>query len=57
MNAWDDLIGRLTRRLEVDEELRLDVARELHGHLEDSASEFRAAGQSDAEAEIGRAHV
>ena len=50
MNGWDDLIGRLTRRLEVDEELRLDVARELHGHLEDSASEFRAAGQSDAEA-------
>ena len=29
MNGWDDLIGRLTQRLEVDEELRLDVAREL----------------------------
>jgi hypothetical protein len=50
MNAWGDLIQRLTRRLEVDEELRLDVARELHGHLEDSASQFRAAGQSEAEA-------
>ncbi len=50
MNTWDDLIGRLTRRLEVDEELRLDVARELRCHLEDSAAEFRTAGQSDAQA-------
>ena len=47
---WDDFIRRLTRRLEVDEELRLDVARELRCHLEDSAAEFRAAGLSPEEA-------
>jgi hypothetical protein len=50
MNTWDDLLGRLTRRLEVDEELRLDVARELATHLEDSAAEFRAAEMSEEQA-------
>jgi len=50
MSAWNDLVGRLTRRLAVDEELRLDVARELRCHLEDSTAEFRAAGQDDKQA-------
>ncbi len=50
MSAWNELIGRITRRLEVDEELRLDVARELRCHLEDAAAEFRAAGESDEQA-------
>ncbi|MCJ7543509.1 MAG: permease prefix domain 1-containing protein, partial [Phycisphaerae bacterium] len=50
MNGWDQLIARLTQPLEVDQELRLDVARELRCHLEDSAAEFRAAGESPTEA-------
>lgn len=50
MNAWDALINRLTDRLQVDPELRMDVARELRCHLEDSAAEFRRAGQDVDEA-------
>ena len=50
MNAWDALIHRLTEPLGVDPELRMDVARELRCHLEDSATEFRRAGQSAEEA-------
>jgi len=50
MNGWDELLDRLTDRLRVDEELRLDVAQELRAHLEDSAAEFRRAGQDQQEA-------
>ncbi|KKM06384.1 hypothetical protein LCGC14_1744550, partial [marine sediment metagenome] len=50
MSGWDELLGRLTNRLSVDPELRLDVAAELRAHLEDSAGEFRRAGQNEAEA-------
>ena len=50
MSGWDELLARLTERLSVDPELRLDVAEELRGHLEDSAAEFRRAGESDEQA-------
>jgi hypothetical protein len=50
MKTWDELVNLLTDRLRVDPELRLDVAEELRAHLEDSAAEFRQAGQSDEEA-------
>lgn len=50
MSQWSDLIDRLTERLGVDPELRLDVAAELRSHLEDSAAEFREAHQSEQEA-------
>ncbi len=50
MKTWDELVDLLTDRLRVDPELRLDVAEELRAHLEDSAAEFRRAGQSDEEA-------
>ncbi len=50
MKTWDKLVDLLTDRLRVDPELRLDVAEELRAHLEDSAAEFRQAGQSDEEA-------
>lgn len=51
MSGWDETIARLTERLGVDPELQRDVGRELRGHLEDSAAEFRRAGQSEAEAQ------
>ena len=50
MGGHDDLIRRLTERLSVDRELQLDVAAELESHLEESAEEFRQAGQDEAEA-------
>jgi hypothetical protein len=50
MSEWNELIARLTERLTADEELRLDVARELRSHLEDSADEFRRAGESPEQA-------
>lgn len=51
MTAFDRLIERLTHRLRVDPELRMDVANELRCHLEDSAAEYRQAGYAEAEAE------
>ena len=36
MSNFDALIERLTARLRVDPELRMDVANELRAHLEDS---------------------
>ncbi len=50
MKTFDELVDLLTDRLRVDPELRLDVAEELRAHLEDSAAEFRQAGQSDEQA-------
>jgi hypothetical protein len=50
MNAPDPLIQRITDRLATDPELRLEVARELQGHLEDCAAEFRSGGAGEAEA-------
>ncbi|MDY7011766.1 MAG: permease prefix domain 1-containing protein, partial [Planctomycetota bacterium] len=50
MKTFDELVNLLTDRLRVDPELRLDVAEELRAHLEDSAAEFRQAGQSDEQA-------
>ena len=48
--VWDELIAHLTERLRIDPELQLEVAQELRDHLEDSAAEFRQAGQDEAEA-------
>jgi len=50
MNAWEQLVDRLTDRLGVDPELRLDVAEELRAHLADSAAQFRRDGQTEAQA-------
>ena len=57
MSEWNELIDRLTHRLVVDEELRLDVARELRCHLEDAAVEFRGAGQSEQQAAASAARA
>jgi hypothetical protein len=57
MNEWEQLIARLTDRLRVDEELRLDVARELRTHLEDSAAEFRRAGEAEEQAAVSAARA
>lgn len=46
MARHDDLIDRLTHRLRVDPELRMDVANELRAHLEDSEADFLAAGDT-----------
>lgn len=48
--TWDELVARLTNRLRIDPELQLEVAQELRDHLEDSAAEFRKAGQDEDEA-------
>ena len=50
MTAFDDVVDRLTERLRIDPELRLEVGQELRTHLEDSAAEFRQAGCGDEEA-------
>ena len=50
MADFEDLVERLTARLRVDPELRMDVANELRAHLEDAAEEFRQAGAGEAEA-------
>ena len=57
MSAWEPLIARLTDRLGVDAELQLDVAQELRAHLEDSAAEFRGAGQDEDEAAANAARA
>ncbi|KPK85003.1 MAG: hypothetical protein AMJ81_04385 [Phycisphaerae bacterium SM23_33] len=57
MNGWEELVAQLTDRLRVDPELRMDVAQELRAHLEDSAAEFRQAGQSDEEASASAARA
>ncbi len=57
MNPWGQLIARLTDRLAVDRELQLDVARELTTHLEDSAEEFRRAGESSEQAAASAARA
>jgi hypothetical protein len=56
-SPFDPLLDRVTDRLRVDDELRLEVAHELQTHLEESAAELRAAGRSDddAVAEASRA--
>ena len=46
MSDWQALLRRLTDRLSVDPELQMDVAQELRAHLEDSAAEFRRAGET-----------
>ncbi|MCC7407453.1 MAG: hypothetical protein IT442_05240 [Phycisphaeraceae bacterium] len=46
MNPFDDLIARATAKLGMDGELRLEIGRELRGHLEDSAAEYEAGGYS-----------
>ena len=50
-DAFSSLIDRATSRLQSDSDLRLEIAQELRGHLQDSAAEYRAAGMSEAEAE------
>jgi len=50
MSGFDDLIERLTARLRVDPELRMDVANELRAHLEDASEEFRQGGAGEDEA-------
>ncbi len=50
MANFDDLINRLTHKLRIDPELRMDVANELRAHLEDSVAEFRRGGYSEKEA-------
>jgi hypothetical protein len=50
MEKHDDLVNRLTHRLRIDPELRMDVAHELRAHLEDSTTEFRRGGYSEKEA-------
>lgn len=52
MTAFDDLTERLTRRLRMDAELRMEVARELRTHLEDAAEEYRHAGADGAAAQV-----
>src|SRR4051812_41802593 len=56
-SPFDPLLDRVTHRLRIDPELRLEVAHELRTHLEDSAAELRAAGRAeeDAVAEAARA--
>jgi hypothetical protein len=49
-DAFSGLIDRATSRLGSDSDLRLEIAQELRGHLQDSAAEYRAAGLSEAEA-------
>lgn len=48
--SFDELTQRLTRRLEPDPELRLDVAQELRAHLDDAAADFQAGGMGQDEA-------
>jgi hypothetical protein len=50
MGQFDEVVDRLTHRLRVDPELRMDVSHELTTHLEDSAEEFRKAGYDETEA-------
>jgi hypothetical protein len=50
MEKHDDLVNRLTHRLRIDPELRMDVAHELRAHLEDSTAEFRRGGYSEKDA-------
>lgn len=50
MPDFEPLIERVTRRLRVDPDLRLEVMKELRDHLEDAAAELRRAGRSEADA-------
>jgi hypothetical protein len=50
MTIFDEVTERLTLRLRIDPELRMDVSHELRTHLEDAAAEFRGAGQGEEEA-------
>jgi hypothetical protein len=50
MGQFDEVVERLTDRLRIDPELRMDISHELKTHLEDSADEFRQAGYDEAEA-------
>jgi len=51
MSHYDELIQRLTHRLAIDPELRMDIANELRTHLEDTAEQFRQAGCTADEAD------
>jgi hypothetical protein len=48
-DEFDSLLQRLTHRLRFDPELRLQIQRELRGHLQDNFNEHRAAGLSEEE--------
>ncbi|MCC7407454.1 MAG: hypothetical protein IT442_05245, partial [Phycisphaeraceae bacterium] len=50
MSVFDEVIAAATARLAMDGELRLEVRRELRGHLEDSAGEYEAAGYTPEQA-------
>ncbi|QDU71198.1 permease prefix domain 1-containing protein [Mucisphaera calidilacus] len=50
MSGFRDLVQRVTQRLGVDRELRMEVASELEDHLEDSEAEFLRAGESPEQA-------
>jgi hypothetical protein len=50
MTAPNDLIDRLTQRLSIDPELRLEVSQELRAHLEDSTAAFREASYDESQA-------
>ncbi|MAE66062.1 MAG: hypothetical protein CMJ18_17455 [Phycisphaeraceae bacterium] len=55
MSRFEELAGRVTERLKVDPELRMEVARELTDHLEDSAEAFRRGGDCEEDAEANAA--
>jgi hypothetical protein len=56
-DAFSRLIDQATSRLGSDSDLRLEIAQELHGHLQDSAAEYRAAGLTEAEAQAKAAEA
>ena len=50
MSGADELLERLTHRLRVDPELRLEITQELRAHLADSAAEYQAGGCDEQQA-------
>lgn len=50
MATFDEVVATATRRLRLDRELELEIARELRTHLEDSQAEYLAAGYPPDEA-------
>lgn len=50
MDTFEQLAQRVTQRLACDPELRRDVKREIEGHLQDAAREFRRGGMAEDEA-------
>jgi hypothetical protein len=57
MNAFDDLLKRLTERFKIDSELRLELMQELRSHLETGSAEYRSAGLPPVEADAQAARA